>query len=120
MENKDLLKLQKSIPHFFSYFKEENVLAISDNKDKLPFAFVINDDEYKFHLLLSIAIDYPNAEKAVELALYTNKIKPAAITESFYISQNGTTYTGDEAYKYWSIDLNYSLNEIDPESNTQH
>lgn len=116
MEHPDLLKLQASIPHFFSYFKSDDILAISETKELLPFVFVINDSDYEHHLLMSLAVDYPHSDKAVEIALWCGKIRSTALTEAFYIAKIGTTYTGDDAYKYYDIETQLPLEEFEPHS----
>ena len=115
-----LLKLQKLITHFFTYFKSDDILAISDTKDSPPFAFVIIDDEYKHHILLSLAVDYPYPDKAAEVALWCSKVKATALTDSFYVAKNGITYVGNDAHKYYELDVDVPLEAIDPISKTQH
>lgn len=117
MENPSLKELQESLPHWFTYFKSDDILAISLSKDDLPYAFVINDDD---RFLISLAVDCHHANVSAALALYCSDVKMTAITESFYIAKNGTTHTNDDAYKYYELDLELPLDEIDPSSATQH
>lgn len=120
MKNKDLTQVNKLLNKYFSYYKSANVLVVSEDKAVLPFAYIINDKTHPNHLLLSIAVDYPYSERCVELALLVNSVKPVALTEQFFIAQNGTTYLGSDADKYYSLESDYPINDIQPFSKTEH
>jgi hypothetical protein len=105
MLNPHLKKAQAKLPNFFSYFKSDDVLIISEDKASLPFACLIFEQSIPDLLLLSICVDYPTSMNVAEIALVASKIYPTAITEPFYISPiDGKTYIDDEAYKKWDID----------------
>lgn len=116
----DLLALKKNLKHFYCYFKSDTMLSISEDKSMLPFICVIHDDKYPNNLLLSIALDYPNAEKAVEIALYASKIKSTALTEPFFFSGNGSTYVGDEAHDQFQLEVMVPLEDLQPPTDSLH
>lgn len=121
MENKDLLKLQKKLKNFFSYFKDDNILAISEDKTTLPFALVIYDEEnFPDYFLLSVATDYNNCDVAIEVALWANKIKRSVLSDPFFISQTGNTYTGDEALSQYNLEVELPLDKLKPLTNSLH
>lgn len=121
MENKYLKKVQKHLKGYFSYFKHNDILVISEDKSVMPFAYIMSDEvNYPGILLLSLAIDFPFSEKAVDLALKANRVLPVAISDKFFVSQMGTTYIGDDADKYYEIETQLPLQEIDPASPNVH
>lgn len=119
-KNPELKKISQLIKDsFFCYFKDDNVLVVSEDKAVLPFAFLIKDSNYPDFLLLSLAVDFPFCEKAVSLALQCNNIRKVTLTEQFYISQDGVTYLGDDALKYHQLET-VPLEKIETISNTLH
>lgn len=120
MKNIYLNKLKEKLSHLYCYFKDDNILAISEDKTTLPFALVIHDKEnYKEYLLLSLATDYPNCEYAVEVALWANKILPTVLSEPFFISSDGTTYTGNDARSQWNLET-LPLDKMESPSKSFH
>lgn len=117
--NKYLKMVRKEIPQYFSYFKDANILVVSESKEVLPFAYIIRDVNTPSHLLLSIAVDYPFSQNVVELALATNKIKPVAISDEFYIAKSGNTHLGDDALKYYDLD-SIDLDNFDGKNEILH
>jgi hypothetical protein len=121
MEHKDLKKVQKKLKQYFSYFKHDNILVISEDKTVLPFAYlIIDENNYRGYMLLSLAVDYPYSEKAVELALIANLVRPVALSEQFFIAQSGTTYIGKDAHKQFQIETELPLEDIEPLSDVRH
>lgn len=121
MENKYLKNVQKNLKGFFCYFKAENVLVVSEDKSVMPFAYIIADElNYPDTLLLSVAVDFPFAEKVVHVALCANRIQKVALTDQFFIGQNGVTYMGEEADKYYEIETECPLEEIEPLCSNVH
>jgi hypothetical protein len=115
-----LKEIQKLLTPYFSYFKDKQILAISEDKASLPFAFLINDKNYPNSLLLSIAVDYPNSITVVDLTLISSSISNILLSEAFYISpSDGKTYFGDNAYSRWDLEM-LDLNGITPESKQLH
>lgn len=103
--NKKLLKLQKSLNKYFTYFKDENILVISEDKSSLPFLFVIVDPNYPTHLILSVAIDYPASTLVLDIAALCSKLGRIAVSHNFYISPySGATHLDDDAYRQWDLD----------------
>lgn len=102
MRDEDLKKIANKLKsQFFSYFKDDAILAVSEDKAVLPFAFLIK--ESKDILLLSFALDsHPSV--VANFTLLSNSVKPVFIAENFYISQSGSTYFGEEADKMFAID----------------
>jgi hypothetical protein len=112
--NTRLNKLKKSLPKHFCYFKDSNILVISEDKSILPFCFVIVDPEFPNHFLVSLAVDYPNSIQAAEIIVKASALSNIALTEPFYISVNsGKTYMDDEAYSQWDLDT-IDLNSLAP------
>lgn len=102
--------------HNFCYLKEENVLAISEDKSTLPHAFVLTDESIPNTILLSFAIDYPRSSEAAAIALELRKITHVSLVEDFYIAKNGITHWGDDAAKYYTFETQIDLATIDPEN----
>lgn len=96
------------------------MLAISEDKTLLPFAFIVEDENFPGLFVMSIAVNYTNSEKAVELALWASKIRLTALMEPFYIAQNGVTHSGENAYKYWDIDVQLPIDLVEPISEELH
>ena len=121
MDNKYLKKIKSNLTGFFCYFKDKDILVISEDKSVMPFAYLISDEvNYPGKLLISFAIDFPFSEKAAYVALCANRVKPVVISEQFYIAQNGTTYIGKDASKYFEIDVELPLDQLQPESSHLH
>ncbi len=100
-----LLNLQARLTNFFSYFKDDSVLVISEDKASLPFCYALIDDSHPRHILLSVAVDYPTSINVAEIALLSAKVGTTAITHSFYISTlSGKTYLDEEAHDQWELD----------------
>jgi hypothetical protein len=120
MENKHLLKIQKLLNNYFSYFKHDNILVISEDKAVLPFAYIIVDPGYKNTFLLSLAVDYPNSINVAQLILSVSKYYNLALSEPFFINPNdGITYFNDDAYKQWDLQ-SINLDKIEPASQELH
>lgn len=120
MRHKYLKKAKKTLSDYYTYYKHDNILVISEDKAVLPFAYLIVDEHYPENILLSTAVDYPHLNKAIDVALSVNSIKKIALTEQFFIAQNGSTYFGNDAYKYHEIESQISLEELEPFSDISH
>lgn len=120
MENKHLLKIQKLLNNYFSYFKSDKILVVSEDKTEMPFGYLIADENYKNTLLLCLAIDYANPLKVADLALQANKVLPVEVSEGFYINpMNGTTYFDEDAYYQYNLQ-SLDLNAMEPISDAQN
>lgn len=117
MENPELKILQNYLTDFFAYFREEHILSIADNKDSPPFVHVIYTEGL---LALSFAADYFYTERAVEIALWCGKITQTVLTDCFFISATGKTHYGDDARKYYELESEFPLEEIEPMQKTMH
>lgn len=115
MEHPKLVKLQKHLNNFFTYFKDDNMLVISEDKSVLPFCYAIFDKKAANSILLSVAVDYPTSLNVAEIALKASTIHPTALTHVFYISTNGTTYVDSDAYRQWDLDT-IDMEQIQPVS----
>lgn len=121
MQNKYLKRIAKTLKSYYFYFKHENILVVSEDKATLPFAFLISDEiRHPGKILLSLAVNYPFSEKAVALALGANAVKPIMIADNFFIGQNGTTYIGEDASKYFELETYLPIDEIIPDSKNVH
>lgn len=111
MQDEDLKKIVKKVKDkFFAYFKDDAILAISEDKAELPFAFLIK--ESKDVLLLSFALNsHPSV--VANFTLLSNNVKPVFIAENFYISQSGHTHFGEEADKMFAVDNLIDLEDLD-------
>lgn len=105
MENVSLKKLQKKLKNYFTYFKHNDILIVSNDKSELPFAYLINDDEnHPDEVLISFSVDFCNAASVAQFVLEINENSDVLVTESFYISKSGMTHWGEEAFKMFTID----------------
>lgn len=120
MRDSSLTQLKLKLENFYCYFKDDNILTISEHKDVLPFMQVICDSNYPNLFLLSIALDYPDSERAVEVALWANSIKSTALTEAFFTSLNGSIYSGEEAHRQFELEKVYPLDKIKLPSKIKH
>lgn len=121
MDNAALKKIQKRLKKFFTYFKHNDILVVSEDKADLPFAYVIMDEEgYPGIALISYAVNFPYPVKVANFALEINGLMPVAIAESFFIAQTGNTYWGEEAEKVFEMENLIPLEEIDPLSKDLH
>lgn len=119
MENSYLKKLQKSLPYFFTYFKADNILMVSDSNLEAPFAFVVSGSKDE-PLLLSVSVDYPRNDHIVEVAITCAQIKNTVPAESFYFSKTGATHVGDDAFKYHHMDVELPIELLEPVSELKH
>lgn len=115
-----LRAIKKDLKNFFCYFKDDSILAISEDKIQLPFAFLILDPAHPKELLLSLAVDYPTSVNAVSIALTAGKRGQVSLTQPFYISMtNGDTYLGTEALDRWDMEsINMEL--VEPLNKERH
>lgn len=119
MNNKYLKRVQKKLDHYYSYFKADNILVVSEDKASLPFAYLIGENpSHPNHLLISIAVDYTYSERVTDVALLANSVKTVALTEQFFISNLGITYIGVEAHKYYQIETELPIEDINPPTDT--
>jgi len=107
--NPHLLAIQKTCDNLYSYFKDPNVLVFSEDKQSLPFCYVIIDENFPGKIVVSFSINAPSVSLAVNMALEINNLSPVALTEEFYIASNGQTYWGEEAAKMYAIDTQIDL-----------
>jgi hypothetical protein len=114
MENKLLRKVKKAFPNYFIYFKEDNVLVLSQDKTLLPFAYIIVDEAFPHHLLISFNIEFPLATEAAEIVLKVNDIQRVKMVEEFFISSNGSTMWGDQARDHFDLESSDILEQIEP------
>lgn len=117
---KDLRSVKKLLTNYFCYFKHADVLVISESKEVLPFAYLVHDPDHPKVFLLSLAVDYPYTEKAVEVSLLANHIRPVIISDAFFIAQTGTTHVGDEAQYYHEMEVDLPIADVFPLSDTKH
>lgn len=113
MEHPKLLKIQALLPNYFSYFKSDNVLTLSEDKTSPPFAYLITNYEYPKEVLLSISVDYPTCINIADLVIKITKVSEIGLSEPFYISNSGMTHFNDDAYDQWSLD-SIDLNSMEP------
>lgn len=121
IENKWLRQAKTVLSGFYCYLKDDDILVVSEDKATLPHTFIMTDTVFPNTLLLSFAVDYPNASVAASIALHLTRVTKVALVENFYISKhNGTTFWGDDALKYYSFESQIALEEIEPESQARH
>lgn len=113
MENSTLKKVVKTLDTFFCYFKHDDIIAISEEKDMAPFAYVLFDDSYPDNLLISLAVDYPIASTVAKLVLLVNKTSPLLVADNFYINQMGQTLWNEEADYAFELDM-IDLDQCEP------
>lgn len=105
--------LRKSL-NFFTYEKDEQILAVAIDNMSAPFIYVICDNEYPETLLVSIAVDYPISTHVAEVILACTDLSHTELTEGFYISQlNGETVFGGDAENRFDLE-NLDLKDIHP------
>jgi hypothetical protein len=120
MQNKILTKIQKKLNKYFTYFKDDNILVISEEKSVLPFAYLIADERYPNAILISLAVDYPQSINVAEIICLTSTIYRITLTEPFYIcTSDGKTYFDEEAYTKWELDT-IPLDKIEPLNKNVH
>lgn len=119
MEHPKLKKISKVLNNFFSYFKDDNILVVAEDKSVLPFLYIISDNTASNALLLSIAVDYPNAVFVADVVLKCSPIAKLALSEAFYIDAEGKTHFGPEAYVKWDLD-NVEFTKVKPISEKIH
>ncbi len=120
MPNEHLLKVQEQLPELYTYFQDDSILVISEDKEALPFMYLINDDNHKDALLMSIAVDYPTAINVGLIILAAVSVLKVIMIGPFYISQsNGKKYLNDDAQERWDMET-LELNDINPLSKYQH
>lgn len=105
---------------YFCYFKDNNVLMVSEDKALLPFMSVISDDRFPASLIMSIAVDYPKSSSCCQIVLNLNKFVDIRLTEEFYVAKNGNTYFGEEAHKFYDYDIQAPLEELEPTCEFRH
>ena len=121
MDNKYLNKIRNNLNGFFCYFKDKDILVISEDKSVMPFAYLISDEiNYPGKLLLSLATDFPFCDKAVHVALCANRVRETVLSDQFFISNSGITYLGEEADRYHQLEIDLPLDQIMPLTNTKH
>lgn len=119
MPDNSLLKSIK-LPNYFTYFKENNILAISEDKSSLPFAFLIIEDEYKDLILLSISLTADPVLSA-DIALQASLFNEIMLIEAFYVSEvDGMTYFGNEATRQYNLENEIDLMQIESPSSQFH
>lgn len=115
-----LMKLQTKLTNFFTYFKDENILVVSEDKSQPPFMLLIVEPSHPKHILISIAVDFPNSISAAAVATEVRGMAPTQITKPFYISKtDGYTYIDDEAFDRWELE-SIDLDQLDPENKHIH
>ena len=113
MENPKLLKLQTKLKNFFTYFKDDGVLVVSEDKTTLPFLYAIVDKHSPESILLSISVDYPTSINVSEITIKSAQVSKTSLTHPFYISiQSGKTFIDDDAYRQWDLD-SIDLNQLE-------
>lgn len=118
-----MLKAKKELKKkgLFCYFKNNNILVVSEDKATMPFLYVIWDDEnYPKNFMLSLAVDYPKASTVAHVVILLNAFCKVLITEDFYISKLGSTHWGEDAHALYAYDTHFSLDNIDPECENRH
>lgn len=119
MKNYLLKQVKKEITLFYSEFKSDNILSISEDKNLTPFIHVLSDENHVGCLVVSIAVDYPICEKAVDLVLLLNSIAPVIRAESFFVNNKGEMSWGNDAYIQYELE-NIELQDLEPVSDKFH
>lgn len=116
MKSSLIKKIQGSLKNYFTYSKTSDIIVVSASKEELPFAYIISDDiNYPDNLLISFALDSSPAI-AANLALEVDRIKEVFISESFYISNAGQTFWGEEALERFQLDHFVDLESLEAAS----
>lgn len=113
MKSNILKKVEKSLKNYFLFTKNPGIIAVSLDKADLPFAHIIEDNNYPDCLLVSFDVAFPICDIAAQLVLEVNDIKKVVLTENFYFSQTGDILWGEEALERFSIDTNVDLEQLD-------
>ena len=116
MKNPILSDIQHDLKDLFTYFNDDNVLAISATKETLPFLFVITDND---ELFVSVAVDYQDTFVLARIMAVLSFYGHFEVTDPFYIGKDGNTHMGDAAYERCDLDV-IDLDDFDPVSDTYH
>lgn len=104
MAKKYLKQAQSLLPEFFTFFKNNNILVVSEDKASLPFALLVYENEHPNVLLVSLAIDYPDSVVVAHMILALSQKMNIALSDVFYISpSDGHTHFNEEAYDKWQL-----------------
>ena len=104
--NKVVSKLSNQF-HFD--FLNGNVLTVSLDADDIAFAHLIVDEDQYPGIILSLAIDFPEAYIASDLTLSLMHICPIALGEVFYLSRGGNMFWSEDAHSQCDIENNSDL-----------
>jgi hypothetical protein len=119
MNNPTLRKIQKKLKNYFTYFKHDDILVISEDKADMPFAYIIRDKEnYPDCVLMAFALDYCNSAGIAQIVMDISKVETIQIAESFYIAETGLTHWGQDAEKRFAMDLHFDLESLEPINET--
>jgi hypothetical protein len=118
--NTNLWAIKANLTSFFTYFKDDHVLAVAEDNLSAPFMFLIVEPNHPKKVLLSIAVDYSNALNVALVTLYSSDVAKTFLTYPFYISKtNGSTYIDNEAFEKWNFE-SIDLEQMEPESRIKH
>lgn len=118
--NKYLRMASTLLKSKYCFLTGENILAVAEDKQSAPYAYVLTDEKIPNTILVSFAVDYPNASDAAQIVLDLRKISAVAMVEDFYLAKNGQKYWGEEAFKYYTFDTQLPLEELQPRSEERH
>lgn len=114
MNHPKLAKLQKKLTNYFSYFKDHDILVVSEDKESLPFCYLIMTSDYPHTVLVSVAVDYPICNNVAEIVIHCSRAGNTSLTHPFYISPGtGTTFFDEAAFEQWDIDT-IDLDKLTP------
>ena len=107
-KNTYLVDAQKMLKKqgYYTVFRDSNILEMCFNKQSMPFAFLVIEDEQFPGIIISFASDFHEVMLASDITITLMHIIPIAVGEPFYIDKSGNTYWGEEAEIRFSFETN--------------
>lgn len=113
------LRTQFKNMNFFTYFKAPNVLAIAMDGATLPLVFITKEKSFP-----GVMVNYSETLQDNEIiGIISETLSfhcPFIVNESFYHSQSGKLYWGDNAKMYNLLENTIDLNTVVPLTDAIH
>lgn len=119
--NKNLDKAKKVLANtYFVEEKDENIISLSPSNESLPFAYLLYDDDYPNTIILSFAVDYPDATASADLVLTLIHICKVAVGEPFFCDNGFNMHWGEDAYQKFELQELVDLGTLEPISDLRN
>lgn len=105
---------QKLKNNYHTEMKHDNILAVSADKNELPFLFCIVEQSIPDTIILSFTLEPMAGFVASDITYVAMTTAPTALGEEFFIDDIGNIRWGEDAMQYFMLNAQLDVSTLTP------